>query len=141
MGIFGDEDKKGPFLWRSTFRVFLPNTNTETTTPLHFLSNDRIGLCVFGTILGCRRIFVAVNSRQPSKGTGSAAVWLFACSWTACCACNYTRIPGYSGVVSEHANRTGLWSNKMERTVSQSAAVLRKSFCFWMPSKVLMGSY
>ena len=31
--------------------------------------------------LGCRRIFV-VNSRQPSKGTGSAPVWLnpFGCS-------------------------------------------------------------
>ena len=49
--------------------------------PLHVLAFGRIGLCVFGIIVGCRRISVVINSRLPMRSNIKASVQhLFGCS-------------------------------------------------------------
>ena len=64
----------------------LSGSNFGRSAPFLGVRQDRV-VRVWYYFRFCR-IFLVVNLRQSSKGTGSAPVWLFACSRTACCACN-----------------------------------------------------
>ena len=94
---------------------------TSRHDPLHFLAFDRIGLCVFGTILGCRRIFVVVNSRLPSKGTGTAPALVVRLLLDCVLLCKLSQIPRYL----ESLVRT-----KIEQTVDGQ----KPNFRFWASS-------
>ena len=80
--------QSGGFLWyqglgwhaqsKSVTMVVDVSCDRKCHSPPHFLAFDRVGLCVFGTIPGCRRIFLVVNSRQPPvKEKGVKTGWLF----------------------------------------------------------------